>query len=74
MSESSNLTNYIAIGVGILAIALGGYYTFFMGCNNSVAVEKAPPQQPGRAAKKEETSEKPVCPSYSLCALVSGRS
>eukprot|EP01033_Poteriospumella_lacustris_P006961 gene6962-5019_t len=62
MSESSSLTNYIAIGVGILAIALGGYYTFFMGCNNSVAVEKAPPQQPGRAAKKEETSEKPKYP------------
>lgn len=62
MSESSNLTSYIAIGVGILAIALGGYYTFFMGCNNSVAIDNkaAPAAQPTRAVKKEEKSEKPV--------------
>ncbi len=60
MSESSNLTSYIAIGVGILAIALGGYYTFFMGCNNSVAIDnKAAPAQPTRAVKRDEKSETP---------------
>lgn len=51
--------SYIAIGVGLIAIAIGGYYTFFMGCTNSVGVEKVAPA-PARAKKDKETSEKPV--------------
>lgn len=39
MSENS-LAPYIAVAVGVVALALGGYYTFFMGCNNSVAAER----------------------------------
>lgn len=51
--------SYIAIGVGLIAIAFGGYYTFFMGCTNSVGVDKSAPA-PVRAKKDKEPSEKPV--------------
>jgi hypothetical protein len=38
MSEgsSSSYLPYIAIGFAVIAIALGGYYTYNMGCKNSV--------------------------------------
>lgn len=59
MTEVTTNYSYIAIGVGLIAIALGGYYSFFMGCNNSVAVDKSPPP---RAKKDKEPAEKPKYP------------
>jgi NADPH-ferrihemoprotein reductase len=57
--------SYIAIGVGLIAIAFGGYYTFFMGCTNSVGVDKSAPA-PVRAKKDKEPSEKPKYPNGSI--------
>lgn len=38
--DNSGLVTYIGIGVGVVAILLGGYYTYRMGCNSSVHAEK----------------------------------